>query len=354
MSANTQYPAPVYCGENVYIRPNYFVTKPEFIGYGFKRSQRQIDNQKNLKENSTGNELSPKAIKRLKNSVNWLLVSSKYKSVYSVRDRKNFWFKVNFITLTIPPQSGQVISSRLFQRCLNSFLVYSRKFRQLHNYVWKLEAHKDGRLHVHITTDIFYHYRDLRSVWNRILTKAGLLNDHFEKYGNYDPNSTDVHAVYKCKNVSAYICGYMQKKPELPEEFKGRIWGCSYSLSDRNKCSTFIEKGSDRRNLAFVDRPAIKYKPILSKVDCMGRQKTIGGLYMLTETQWSTDMDGIIREAFNNHRARIRAGTVPQPKEYMQIDFFQHNQKPISEIVETCETSTSTAKSGKIQFALEF
>lgn len=44
-----------------------------------------------------------------------------------------------------------------------------------------------------------------------------------------DPNSTDIHGLYKIKNVPAYISKYMSKS-ETNKELKGRLWGCSDNL----------------------------------------------------------------------------------------------------------------------------
>lgn len=352
---------PIHCGDHVYIQPTYFVIKPDFLGNGFSRSLKQKANEKHLKDNSNKGQLSVKSLSKLKNSVNWLLAAARYKAIYSKREQKSFWFKVNFITLTIPPQKNAVVDEKKFQKCLNTFLVYSRKMKQLHNYVWKVEAHEDKRLHIHITTDIFFHYRDLRTVWNRILQRENLLQEHFSKFQNYDPNSTDVHAVYKVRNVASYICGYMQKKPNLPEGFKGRIWSASYSLSQKNKCYAYLDKGSDRRNFSFVDRPMIRYKQIQGKPDALGNTKTVASVYMLYGTQWQTDMDGIIKEAYNRHRLHIRNNTPKQPPEYLTIDFFGNYTKGNYEYIcesekqkEQCEIKGSTPKSGQIQYDLQF
>jgi len=361
ISKNSTEQTPIHCGDHVYIQPTYFIIKPDFIGLSKGRSRKQLDNQKHLEDNKHKGVLSSKSISKLKNSVNWLLASAKYKAVYSKREKKSFWFKVNFITLTIAPGANGVISEKMFQKCLNTFLVYSRKYRQLHNYVWKVEAHEDKRLHIHITTDIFYHYKDLRNTWNRILQREGLLSEHFKKFNNYDPNSTDVHAVHKVRNVAGYICGYMQKKPNLPEGFKGRIWSASYSLSQKNKCYCYLEKDTERRNLSFVDRPMIRYKQIQSKPDCLGETKTVASMYMLYGTQWQTEMDGIIKEAYNRHRLQIRNNTPKQPPEYMSIDFFGEKSKPNYEFVnlaevknDQCAIEKNIVKSGPIQLGLQF
>lgn len=388
MALKTQFEAPIHCGDHVYIQPTYFIIKPDFINSNLKYSAKQKANEANLKNNKNNGQLSSKSISKLKNSVNWLLDAARYKPVFCKRKKQQFFFKTNFITLTIPPQTTYrdhaiklkvdkeynnnllsklkvsvpinnlpTVSCKQFQKCMNVFLTYSRKHTnlKLHNYVWKLEAHKDGRLHIHLSTDIFYHYTHLRNCWNSILQREGLLEMHFKKFGNYSPNSTDVHSVYKVRNVAGYICGYMQKKPNLSKGFTGRIWSCSYSLSNKNKCYAYLDKGSDRRNFSFVDRPMIRYKKIEGKADCMGNKKEVASMYMLYGTQWQTEMDGIIKDAYNNHRQSIRDGTPKQPREYMTIDFFGTRSKGNYEYINLAEKKEEPCleikKSVKLQSA---
>lgn len=355
MSANkNRFPKPIYVGDTVYIRPTYFVIKPEYSGLSGKRSLAQKQNEKHLKTREHNGFLSAKAKSKMKNALNWLHVSAKYKAVWSKREQKSFWFKVNFITLTIPPQESEQVSSVKFQKCLNTFLTYSRKYRQLHNYIWKVELSTDKRIHCHIATDIFYHYKDLRNAWNRILAKEGLLDFHYKKFSNHDPNSTDVHKTRGLSDVVAYICEYMAKDSNLDKDYKGRIWGASYSLSDKHKCECFIESGANKKHYSFIDRPAIKYKALQGKPDTMGRTKTVANLYMYTASDFATNVEGLIKESYNAHRLRIRKNTPTQPREYMQIDIFgeRHIYKP--PIEPPCELETSTPTIGLIQLDLLF
>lgn len=361
MSSHSDFTAPIHIANDVYIQPTYFILKKQYSGHSGKRSAKQKANEVNLKENSNKGQLSTKAISHLRNSVNWLIHAAKYKRVWSKRDNKAFWFKVNFITLTIPPQESGVVNEKEFQKSFNTWLVYARKYFYLHNYVWKIEAHADGRLHVHLTTDTFINYKKLRESWNRILVSNELLNQYFQKHGNYDPNSTDVHAIHKVGKVAAYMCEYMTKKPNLPEGYKGRIWSCSYSLSTKNKCHCELEPQYNKRDYSFLNNPAIKYKAIDSKPDYMGKVMRLADMYFLKESDWQLQMDGLIKDAYINHRNRIRAGTPISPQSYRQIDFFSFKniQKKLLDPTEkvnldTCEIKTSILKTGSTQLDLLF
>lgn len=361
MASQSKFSTPIHVANDVYIRPTYFIIRPQFEGVVFKRSLKQKANEVNLKDNKSKGTLSKKAISNLRNSVNWLVHSAKYKRVWSKRDNKAFWFKVNFITLTIPPQSNSVVSEKDFQNCLNVWLVYARKYFYLHNYVWKVEAHEDKRLHIHLTTDTFINYKLLRAAWNRILQSKGLLAEHYNKFGNYDPNSTDVHAIHKVNKVAAYMCEYMTKKPNLPDGYKGRIWSCSYSLSAKNKCHCELEPQYNKRDYSFLNNPAIRYKAVEGKADSMGVKKKVSDMYLLSEFDWQMNMDGLIKDAYNNHRNKIRSATPDSPQSYRQIDFlsFKNVEKysePIKEIInlEPCEISHYIPRIGSIQLGLQF
>lgn len=361
MASHSQFTTPIHIANDVYIQPTYFIIKKQYAGVTFKRSQAQRDNEVNLKDNNHKQILSTKAISNLRNSINWLIHASKYKRVWSKKDNKAFWFKVNFITLTIPPQKNSIVSEKDFQKSLNTWLVYARKYFYLHNYVWKIEAHQDGRLHVHLTTDTFINYRKLRDSWNRILTANNLLQSHFEKFGNHDPNSTDIHAIHKVNKVAAYMCEYMVKKPNLPDGYKGRIWSCSYSLSQKNKCYCELEPSFNKRDYSFLNNPAIRYKAIETKADSMGTKKRIADMYFLGEYDWQMNMDGLIKEAYNERRQRIRDSTPMSPQEYRQVDFIKFKNvneliEPSEKIInlEPCEINHSIQKTGLIQLDLTF
>ena len=361
MAVQQKFSTPIHIANDVYIRPTYFVIRPQFEGVTFKRSLKQKENEKNLKDNSHKSQLSTKAISNLRNSINWLVHSAKYKRVWSKRDNKAFWFKVNFITLTIPPQKNEVINEKDFQKCLNIWLVYARKYFYLHNYVWKVEAHEDKRLHIHLTTDTFINYKLLRNAWNRILQSKGLLDEHFNKFGNYDPNSTDIHAIHKVNKVAAYMCEYMTKKPNLPVNFKGRIWSCSYSLSPKNKCHCELEPQYDKINYSFVNNSCIRYKAIESKPDALGNTRKISDMYLLSEYDWQMNMDGLIKDAYNSHRNKIRLNTPQSPQSYRQIDFLSfknieeyEKQSEKTVILSPCEISPTIPKIGLTQLDLQF
>lgn len=350
-----------YSGSHCYIKPSHVVIKSQYEGGTYLRSKKQRLSECNLRDRAHSGVLSDKAVSRLRHSINWLVASAQPKRVWSKAQNKAFFFKVNFITLTIPPQAGVLVNEKIFQECLASFLAYSRKYFYLANYIWKMECHKDNRLHLHLTTDTFIHHSRLRACWNRILEKRGLLDEHIARFGHASPNSTDVHSVREVRNLSGYLCKYMSKSPRLVEGYTGRIWGCSYSISDARKCSVFISADQISAELRWTDSSCIGYKPITTVPNALGEVTTIADLFLINQRNWERNIKGVVKDAYNEHRAKIRDGTANIPPEYLMIEGFSErsqknvnleiiNSKPILE----CEIKKITPKTGTIQYALQY
>jgi len=295
-----------YIGQIIYIKPTQIVSVPEFDTPKNYFSAARLANQSNLKLNKHNSKLSKKAISRIKTAINWLIVSSKEKYVYNKATNKRFNFKVNLITLTLPDTSEKITELAFKTKLMHPFLVYMRKYYGLKNYVWKVEFQKNGKLHLHLTTDTFISHHVLRHYWNSLLKKNNFLDEFIAKYKHDNPNSTDVHAVWKVKNLGAYISKYMSKNEESEETINGRIWGCNYELSDKNKCVVGINRDECANELRCLMNPAIPYKEIVNKDSVTGKIYKNAEVFFLNINQWSTLIRGKISEVYNRHRFNIR------------------------------------------------
>ena len=233
------------------------------------------------KNNSTSWTLSEKSRKKLMSSINWLTVYSQKKKVFHADKQNSFSFKVNFITLTLPCLQRHK-DTTIKSRVLNGFLTELRDRYHVKNYVWRAECQKNGSIHFHIVTDSFINAFLLRRLWNKKLELLGYITQYQKKwsglsfkeyeflqgekggrsstenlqaweYGNKtkwsNPNTTDVHSVYKVKDLAAYISKYMAKKAyeKTDSTFRslqnrrlsGRLWGCSTSISRLKSCVDF-------------------------------------------------------------------------------------------------------------------
>ena len=295
-----------YIGQVLYIKPTMVVSVPEFDTPKRLFSIKRVDNQKNLQNNKHSNKLSQKAIGRIKTAINWLVVSASDKNVFVKDTGKRFKFKVNLITLTLPDSDKKLNDTEFKKLLMHPFLVYMKKYYYLKNYVWKVEFQKNGKLHLHLTTDCFISAHVLRHYWNSLLEKNGLMEQFKEKFKHNNPNSTDVHAVWKVKNLGAYIAKYMSKNEETCEIVNGRIWGCNYELSDKNKVVIGLnrdEVGAEMRCLMHKD---IEYKAIETVDEITGKVWRQAEIFFINLTQWKTHVTGQIREAFEKRCYEIR------------------------------------------------
>jgi len=254
----------------------------------------------NLKNNSTKGQLSPKALQRIKKAVNWLIISSEQKQSFSHQAQKKHKFKVNFITLTIPPQKKGLVKEKQFKELLNTWLTYHRKYNKLNNYVWKLEYHKDGRLHIHLTTDTFIHWQKIRDSWNAILKRASLLEQHNAKFNNYNPNSTDVHAVKKIKKIGAYIAKYMAKNNPINEQFRGRVWGCSSKITQVINNVVYVCPSKIYEVTRHLQKSKAKYLKVESNPNQFGTRYKVADIWLMNVSDWISLKGGYLYSLFQD------------------------------------------------------
>lgn len=297
-----------YLGQILYIKPNYVVSVPEFDRPKNYYSTARLENNKNLSRNKHNNKLSDKAVKRVKSAINWLVASAKNKRVYNASTKKHYLFKVNLITLTLPDTEKPITEKEFKSKLMHPFFVYMKKYYKLSNYVWKIEFQDNGKLHVHITTDCFISHHIIRASWNRLLKSNNFLIDFEKKFKHDNPNSIDVHAVWKVKNLGAYLAKYLSKNEQNNHELSGRIWGCNYELSDSHKCVLGISADELREELSQLNDSRIEYKCIETQDELTGKVFRQAELYFMNEFIWLNVIKGKLRQAYDKHRFQIRQG----------------------------------------------
>lgn len=328
--------SPIY---ELHIQPTYAVCVPQRLPSMYGRSEKQLKNEANLKQNSRKEQMSRKAVRRLTNSVNWLVASAKQKFIFDKTTNKRFSFKVNFITLTLPTLDHTVTDHQFKKDLLHNFINTCRVAYGLKNYVWKVEAQANGNIHAHFTTDTFIHWKDVRRVWNRILDKKGIIDNYRNKHNSMsfdeyckvynsdnqrsleqmtrsfqqgvesnwsDPNSTDVHAVHKIKDIAAYLAKYMSKSEDDRRSIKGRLWGCSYNLSESNKLVVEIQGGDDTEVIQELFKPEISYKQLTAVSALTKLPFMVGEIFFYKISDWGTTIHGKLLQKFNEHRFNIR------------------------------------------------
>jgi hypothetical protein len=215
------------------------------------RSISQLTSDKKLKERETyTGRLCPGAKKRLTKAVELITQAAIKDKNFTFTHAKTLKqvrakFRLNFITLTIHSPARMIEGKEGHSKCLEPLLKWLRDHYDLTMYVWKAELQQRGQLHYHITSNCFVPWQELRDKWNDLQVNAGYLSQYQIDKGHKNANSTDVHSVYKIKDMAKYlqkcICKNVRKKDgSIVSEFNkdmqnaqtigGKVWDCSLNL----------------------------------------------------------------------------------------------------------------------------
>lgn len=206
-------------------------------------------------------EVTEHTRKRIRTAIDVLLQKSKERQIVNTVTNRKQKFQLSFITLTI--SQTETVQASEGHKALKIWLQHFRRpwrkaqmSEQLKSYVWKAELQKRNQLHYHITANSFLHFAEIRRVWNDIQRSRGWLDEYHAKTGKWDANSTDVHAVYKIKDVSRYLSKYIAKQeykvspanceagfPALLEPIRldAKVWGCSEDVKGVKRFSCLLD-----------------------------------------------------------------------------------------------------------------
>lgn len=223
--------------------------------------------------------------KRIKKAVDLLCQLSPPRKVFNPISERYENHTLSFITLTIPGKERHIEAREGHKLLLEPWLLTMRRKAFLKTYIWKAEFQKNGQLHYHVTTPQWIHYQLIKDTWNNLMSKNGLLENWFQEHPYSMPNSTDVHKVYKVKNIAGYLMKYLSKN-EQDKATKGKIWDCSMNLK-KNKlysCSCDDQlyfnlpqnkvKHSDYCSIYFHENP----KSLLNKEDLKQYNNYLNGI----------------------------------------------------------------------------
>lgn len=236
-------------------------------------------------------QISANAAKKIRKAVDWLALAAQEKSIYVKEIDKTVTFKLAFVTLTLPCAQSQISDQAIKAKAFNLFLTTLRTKYLVKNYIWKAEAQANGNIHFHITLDKFVHWGDIRKTWNRCLKSLGyieqyrasmrefhskgfrLRSDLLPQWSKEDqhkaymygmqtnwcnPNTTDIHAVSKIKNLAAYLSKYFTKSDDTRRAITGRLWGMSQHLSKIIKARfEILDEVRDQFQSGFLTNPNI-------------------------------------------------------------------------------------------------
>lgn len=257
------------------IHPSYISLNREVViknsrSNCYTEKDNRLDQMLKSKRTAEG-YLSLNAKRKLNKAIEYLLYLSAEKKVYNRLTRKTFSFKVAFITLTLSSQQVHT-DNEIRKKLLNQMLVELRRYYNVKNYVWRAEKQKNGNIHFHIIIDRFIPWYELRNRWNRIQNKLGYV-DRFqeriraqkkvtkEKFNN--PNSIDIHSLYRVKNIKKYLSKYLSKNvtnaEKLTEEekskllVKGRLWGANQELSNVKGARVLVDREIESELIKLIE-----------------------------------------------------------------------------------------------------
>lgn len=278
----------------------------------------------NLRKNSPDGKISMKSKRRISTAIDWLLYLSNPKKFYSPKHKKTFSFRLNFITLTLASKqihSDQEIKSKL----LNQFLIELKRDHNVRKYIWRAESQRNDNIHFHVVTDRFIPWSTLRKSWNRIQAKLGyvdayrheMLEHHKNGFrsrpelfktwdlqsqkrahkagmrGNWsNPNTTDVHAIYKIRNLSSYLSKYFTKEDK-------------YKLKSTGDSRDYVTEHNGERTVLTVT--CVERVPLLRPINgkLWGLSHSLSKLRgIILEITWNIQQE--LDRLYNSNKAKFR------------------------------------------------
>lgn len=190
------------------------------------------------------------AKKRIAKSIDTLLQISPMQKVLNPITNRYQNFQLTFITLTISDDSMNYDAKFCYANLLKPFMEVMKKKWSVESYIWKLELQNRGQIHYHITTNKFIHHTEIRNQWNMLQSNCNLLDSYKQKFGHTNPNSTDIHSVYKIRDIKKYLLKYLSKSEQNQTAVNGKIWDCSENLKKFKPFEFYFE---DLTNTYFTE-----------------------------------------------------------------------------------------------------
>jgi len=182
-----------------------------------------------LQKKTYSGDLTPHAKKRLLSSLDLLVQKTPTRWIHNPETNSTHQLRLNFITLTIADPTNHT-AKETYETCLRPWLRYMGQKMGMKRYVWKAELQQRGQIHYHVATNEFIPWKLVRWAWNKNQHKAGYLDAHAKKFNNFNPNSTDIHAMTNVKDCLNYVAKEILKGCQNQASVKGKVWDCSKDL----------------------------------------------------------------------------------------------------------------------------
>lgn len=233
------------------------------------------DNMRKQQATAYSGKLTQGAKKRLTKAISLLVQGTRKRWIRNPISNKQQLHQLTFVTLTVSDTSVSLTGKQAHKILLKPFLEWLTKTKKVNTYLWKAELQKNGQLHYHLTLPDWIHWREIRDKWNEVQNKAGIIEryrehqkawhkngfrvrkellPHWPEYEQRkayqkgvetnwnDPNSTDVHKVYKIKDVEAYLIKEIAKGIQNAQGLGGKVWDCSMNLKQGKYHNAYMKQ----------------------------------------------------------------------------------------------------------------
>jgi len=273
--------------------------------------------------------MSQGARKRMVKAVTLLCQSVKPKWITNPVNGRMQYHRLSFLTLTISSRKN-ITAKECYNMVLQHFIQWLRRTKKITSYIWKAELQERGQIHYHFIFPDFIHYKEIRSEWNSLQRKAGLLDDYVATHKHADPNSTDIHEMKNVRKTAKYVVKELGKdidavkvkqKKEILNDVKlgllsqetadrllielqenkfyteGKIWDCSDNLSSMGYFTMPLTTRQDMvlRNWIEVQKEQALFGDWWAVID-------------LTSNSPPSILSIAEKKFFDNHLAIIRSG----------------------------------------------
>lgn len=202
---------------------------------------------KNFKETKTySGQLKTHTAKRLVKAISLLIQSTQRQRIFNPISQKKQYHHLSFITLTVPDAEPILTLKDAYSKLLKPFLTYLRDTEKVYSYIWKAERQKRGQIHYHITTPSWIHHQLVRNKWNYLLQIHNLYKNFISETGKNTPPSTQIKAVWKIRDLQAYLSKEFRKSIQNDHQCQGKIWDCSNNLKGKQYFTVYYEKQHEK------------------------------------------------------------------------------------------------------------
>ena len=225
MKINYDFESRLQVRSNCCISYDKYTGRPSMASTLKRRLNLQVQREK-----AYSGKVTKGAAKRITKAVNLLVMFAPRRMVFNEFVGKEVEHKLSFITLTVSDNTQNYTAKEAYEKLLKPMLRYLVRNCGMSTYIWKAELQKRGQIHYHITTPSFISYVQIRKEWNRLQRISGMLDSFYDRYGHCDPNSTDIHKVFKLDDITSYLIKYLAKAESEKDSTKGKVWDCSLNL----------------------------------------------------------------------------------------------------------------------------